>query len=69
MKTACDMENMQRTDTCPVFQLFDLLGKKRVINIIFLMKSGMDSFNQINKTMPHMSGKILSNRLKMLQQE
>lgn len=57
----------KRDDTCELYQLFDVLGKKRVIFILSIIKNGATSFNQINSSLSLMSGKILSDRLKILQ--
>ena len=53
----------------PMYNLFELLGKKRVINISYVIMQGCNWFNEIKDAIPHMSGKILSNRLKLLQHE
>lgn len=54
---------------CKTFRLFDLLGKKWVIFLIYLLDQEFHSFNNLLKKLPLMSSKVLSERLKYLQEQ
>lgn len=50
-------------DNCPVYQLFDVLGKKWTIYIVFLVGQNISSFSGIMKKLPKINSKVLSDRL------
>jgi DNA-binding HxlR family transcriptional regulator len=69
MKEACSISRKAYWEDSPMFNLFDLLGKKRIINISYAISQGYNWFNEIKDSIPFLSSKILSNRLKLLQKE
>lgn len=54
------------TDNCPVYRLFDMLGKKWTIFILILVKNGCSNFSSLQKKLPQINSKILSERLDFL---
>jgi DNA-binding HxlR family transcriptional regulator len=56
-------------ERCPMYQLFDLLGKKWIFFILILIKQDCSTFNVILKKIPKLNPKILSERLDLLVEE
>ncbi|MCT4616722.1 MAG: helix-turn-helix transcriptional regulator [Candidatus Gracilibacteria bacterium] len=54
------------TSECKVYNLFDVLGKKWTIFIIYLIENGYNSFNSILRILTKLNPKVLSERLTQL---
>lgn len=53
-------------DRCPVYQLFDLLGKKWTFFILSCISQNINSFSGIMKRLPKINSKVLSERIDLL---
>jgi DNA-binding HxlR family transcriptional regulator len=54
------------TSECKVYNLFDVLGKKWTIFIIYLIENWYNSFNSILRILTKLNPKVLSERLTQL---
>lgn len=55
-------------NSCKVYNLFDVLGKKWTIFIIYAIQNWYNTFNSITRVLK-MSSKVLSERLSQLENE
>ncbi|WP_407646922.1 winged helix-turn-helix transcriptional regulator [Bacillus fonticola] len=61
---------MNSTQLCPKFEeAFELLGKRWVGVIIRVLEKGPSRFNVIAEQIPHISKKMLTERLKYLEEQ
>lgn len=59
-----------RTPICSRFEkAIELLSKRWVALIVYQLLAGPQRFTQIDQSLPNLSGKVLSDRLKELEQE
>lgn len=66
-KTTIDCEEKQ---LCPIHQLLNLLSGPWTTYILWLIKSsGPQRFGELKKSMPEISSKMLTERLRMLEKE
>lgn len=63
------MEYMKWDDSCPIYQTLEIIGKKWSLFIIFLIWNWHSSYNNILKTISGLNSKILSERLKNLEDQ
>jgi DNA-binding HxlR family transcriptional regulator len=62
--------NVDQHELCPRFEKgMEILSKRWVGLIVFQLMSGPQRFCQIESSLPNISGRILSERLKELEQE
>lgn len=59
-------EVMPWDNWCPIYKLFDTLGKKWTIFILFCIENNINTFNAIMKRLPQINSKVLSDRLDLL---
>lgn len=62
------LDQKQWGNDCETYVLFDILWKKWTIFIIFVLRHGHNSFNGILKVLTKMNSKLLSQRLKQLEE-
>lgn len=62
-------EEIQKTKVCPINLALEEFDKKWTINIIKSIYLGNKRFNEILNTFPDLSNKVLSDRLKELEQK
>jgi len=60
---------MKWDDSCPIYQTLEIIGKKWSLFIIFLIWNNYTSYNSILKTISGLNSKILSERLKNLEDQ
>ena len=61
------MENITpRSNQCPVYQLFEVFGKKRTLHIFHALAEEIDSFSGIMRRIPQINSKVLTERLDLL---
>ena len=53
-------------EQCDLYMLFELLWKKRIIMIIFLLGDWVEHFNEMLRKIPKLNSKVLSAKLKDL---
>ena len=53
-------------DKCPVYQLFELFGKKWSLHIIVCISQNINAFSTIMKRLPKINSKVLSERIDLL---
>ncbi len=58
---------MSEKEVCPIMHLFEFIGKKWVLLIIKSISDGCMCFSDIEKTLNGINPRILSNRLKELE--
>ena len=63
------MEDITKwNNQCETYVLFDILGKKWTIFIIFLIQKEYHSFNAMLKVLTKLNSKVLAERLKQLEE-
>ncbi|WP_372660838.1 winged helix-turn-helix transcriptional regulator [Cohnella sp.] len=61
---------MEQPQMCPRFEkAMELLSKRWIALIVFQLLSGKRRFSEIDNSLPNLSGKVLSERLKELEIE
>ena len=55
-----------RSSECPIYQLFEILGKKRTLHILQTLSEGISSFSGIMRRLPQINSKVLTERLDLL---
>jgi len=63
------MEHMKWDDSCAIYQTLDIMGKKWSLFIIFLIWNKFTSYNTILNKISWLNSKILSERLKNLEDQ
>lgn len=60
---------MQKIVQCPILGMFSFLSKRWMLSILHALHNGETTFSGIKRSLPGMSGKILSERLQELAME